>query len=182
MFCWNALLHVGEIRSLFPEGTRCLALTATASKTLRRKVSFTIGLYRPLVIAISPCKRNLIYTVGTKFVSIEKTFKPLLEQLRREWSVSLYSYCRRHQDVSNLYRYFKHGLGIDFTEAATRCSWPLKIQACGDVHKVHRWWSESSNCEIIWYAVTFEDGVRNCGIWHGPWLSWCVCIWVLLIT
>lgn len=109
---------MGEIRSLFPEETRCLALTATASKTLRQKVSLTIGLYQPVVIAISPCKKNMIYTLGKKFTTIEKTFKPLLARLKRKKSSMnrVLVYCRRHQDVSLLYTYFKHGLGIDFTE------------------------------------------------------------------
>ena len=56
----SILLRVGEIRSLLPKSVTVLAMTATATKTLRTKVSEVIGLVDPLIISISPCKPNII--------------------------------------------------------------------------------------------------------------------------
>lgn len=90
-------------------------MTATATQTLRLKVSETIGLLNPMVFAISPCKSNMVYAVG-KFKSID-TFSPLLDRIKREGVATPRTiiYCRRYEDCSNLYIYFKHGLRDCFT-------------------------------------------------------------------
>ncbi|SMN01451.1 ATP-dependent DNA helicase RecQ [uncultured Candidatus Thioglobus sp.] len=92
-------------------------MTATATKNLRARVSDIIGLCNPLIIAVSPCKRNLIYRVS-EFTTITDTFSPLLRRLQRE-RISLgrtIIYCRTYDSCSNLYLYFKHGLDEGFTE------------------------------------------------------------------
>ena len=53
------------MKSLLPPGVNVLAMTATATRTIRLSVSRTLGLNKPFVIARSPCKRNLLYSVGT---------------------------------------------------------------------------------------------------------------------
>ena len=55
------LKKIGEVRSILPKGVHCLCFTATATKSLRRKVSGVVGLRNPKIIAISPCKRNIVY-------------------------------------------------------------------------------------------------------------------------
>ena len=50
-----------------------MALTATATRTLRYAVSATIGMRNPFVVAIPPCKRNLMYTVSTPVSSVQDT-------------------------------------------------------------------------------------------------------------
>jgi ATP-dependent DNA helicase RecQ len=111
------LLQLGEVRSLLPKGVKVLAMTATATKSLRVKVSDVIGLANPLVIAVSPCKSNIIYAVS-KFVSICETFTPILEKLRIERTAlpRIIVYCRRYDDCSKLYKFFKRKLGDYFTE------------------------------------------------------------------
>ena len=73
----GALLHLGEIRSILPEGVPIMALTATATKTLQMKVSRILGMHGPTVISISPCKKNILYAVAGDF-------QPLLIQLIKE--------------------------------------------------------------------------------------------------
>ena len=75
------MLRLEEIRSIVPEDVRFMAMIATASKELRMKVSFTIGLINPTVIAISPCKSNISYNVSN-YASISETFGPVLHELR----------------------------------------------------------------------------------------------------
>ena len=56
----QSLLRIGELRSILP----VMALTATASKSLRHVVSNIIGLRNPHVVAVSPCKPNIMFSVG----------------------------------------------------------------------------------------------------------------------
>ena len=94
-----------------------MALTATATKKLQLKVSTILGMQNPKVIAVSPCKRNLMYAV-TSFKSIHETFRPVLERLQQE-RVSMprmIIYCRQYEQCADLYLYFKDGMGNNFTE------------------------------------------------------------------
>lgn len=93
-----------------------MAMTATASKELRRKASDTIGLINPTVIAVSPCKKNITYRLS-KFVSIEESFGSILQEIKVKLTTMgrIIIYCRRFNDCSELYRYFKVGLGEKFT-------------------------------------------------------------------
>ena len=111
------LLRIGEVRSILPGDTHCLALTATGTKSLRLKVADIIGMQHPLIVAVSPCKRNLMYTVS-QFTSIKCTFEPLLTRLRKERILMprVIIYCRGYEDCSDLYIYFKRALQQDFTE------------------------------------------------------------------
>ena len=80
-----------------------LAMTATATKSLRLKVSELIGLVNPVVIAASPCKPNIVYRVST-YHSIATTFGPLLKRLKKEGVTAsrVIVYCRRYDANSNL--------------------------------------------------------------------------------
>ena len=42
-----------------------MALTATATKVLQRKVVNVLGMQNPTFIAVSPCKKNLMYAVSS---------------------------------------------------------------------------------------------------------------------
>ena len=62
--------RLGEVRSLIPR-VNLLALTATATKEVRLKFS-TLGIVKPVVVALSPSKKNLSYSVGT-FTTFSET-------------------------------------------------------------------------------------------------------------
>lgn len=94
-----------------------MAVTATASKTLRYSVSKTIGLHNPYTLSLCPSKKNLVYAVG-KFVDVSVSFGPMAEklaQLRAEMPRTII-YCRRFQDCSDIYIMFRSLLGSNFTE------------------------------------------------------------------
>ena len=74
------LLKVGELRSLMPENTNVMALTATATHSLRLEL---IGMKKPVTVILPPCKMNLSYQVSHYF-SLEENFTPMLEKLRIE--------------------------------------------------------------------------------------------------
>jgi len=51
--------HLGEMRSVLPTAVNILALTATATRTMRRDILKTLGMTDPLVITASPDKPNV---------------------------------------------------------------------------------------------------------------------------
>ena len=61
----EALLPFDEIRSLLPSGVCMVALMATATRTLQRKVAQILDMHTPKVIAVSSCKDNIMYAVAT---------------------------------------------------------------------------------------------------------------------
>ena len=73
----------------------------------------------PFIISLPVCKKNMCYSMS-KFTKISETFSPLLEELRVQKSLhsQVIIYCRRFADCySDLYKFFKHGLGVNFTDS-----------------------------------------------------------------
>ena len=95
-----------------------MALTATATKTLRFIVFKTIGLQNPYIITLSPCKKNLKYSVS-KFDTLDTAFEALVTKLRHERAnmPRVIIYCRSFEDCSNVYLLFRHCMGANFTNA-----------------------------------------------------------------
>ena len=79
----STMERLGEIRSLLPHQVHIMALTATATKSLRLSVSCTLGMENPVVITLSPCKENIRYHVGT-FTTVSETFKPFVKRLMED--------------------------------------------------------------------------------------------------
>ena len=113
----SVLLRIGELRSFLPPTVHLMALTATPTPKLRKKVISLLGMRDPLLTYISPCRPNIIYSVEN-FDTLPNTFGPILETIKIERSnlPRILIYCRKHRDCSNLYSFFKKGLGSAFTE------------------------------------------------------------------
>ena len=109
--------RLGEVRCLLPSQTRILALTATATKAVQSAVVCTLGMENPAVIALSPCKPNLGYSVG-KYTKVTETFKPLLERLKKDRTECprMIIYCQSYNLCADIYIYLSRGLGQDITE------------------------------------------------------------------
>ena len=60
---------------------RIMALTATATKTLRAEVIKVLGMKSPVVVIVNPDKANIKYEV-VPFVSMTRSFGVLADQLR----------------------------------------------------------------------------------------------------
>lgn len=108
--------HLGEIRSIIPEGVHVMALTATATKATRQFVIRKLNMYDPVIISISPMKTNLVYSVGRKTDMME-AFTPVCERLITE-GISMgrtIIFCKKYDEVTSLYQFFKRRLGSDFT-------------------------------------------------------------------
>ena len=108
--------RIGEVRSLLPSDVNILSLTATATRSIRLSVSQTLGLRDPYVITRSPCKPNLIYSVGL-FNGLVNTLSPLAEKLleqKRAFPKTII-YGQTFGMCSDVYLFLKGFLGSKFT-------------------------------------------------------------------
>ena len=73
---------------------------------------------RPVVVTLSPSKKNLSYSVGT-FTTFSETFKPLLDRLKKERGgcPRTILYCQSFNTCADIYIYLARGLGLQLTEA-----------------------------------------------------------------
>ena len=78
--------RLGEVQCLLPCHTKIMVLTATATKSVQSAVACTLGMDKPIVIALSPCKVNLVYNMG-RYTSMCETFMPLLNRLKKEKTI-----------------------------------------------------------------------------------------------
>ena len=108
--------RIGEIRSILPPKVNVMALTATATKTLRLSASRVIGLRDPFILAIFPSKHNVCYAIGC-LSNIEDTFTPLIKRLATERThmPRTLIYCRKFEDCADIYILFRSALGKEFT-------------------------------------------------------------------
>ena len=72
---------LGDLCGFFPTNVKFMALSATMSKKTRRDVIRILGMHKPVVIAKSPDKPNLVYSVYEKS-EMEEVFDGLIEELR----------------------------------------------------------------------------------------------------
>lgn len=72
--------HLGEVRSLLPQHVNVMALTATATKSLRKSVC---TMHHPFLVTVLPDKTNLIFRVEA-YESLEMAFLPLIEELKQK--------------------------------------------------------------------------------------------------
>ena len=93
-----------------------MALTATASNSLRKHVMQTLGMRNPCIISVSPSKKNIRYS-AVKYTTIDDSFGQLVDELldKQEKMEKILISCRSIEDCSNLYLYFKKRLGHKFT-------------------------------------------------------------------
>ena len=69
----STLRRIGEVTSILPASINIMALTATASKSLRYIVSKVVGLDNPYIIAMCPRKSNIMYSVS-EFTDIDDNY------------------------------------------------------------------------------------------------------------
>ena len=109
--------HLGEVRSLIPQHINIMALTATATKSLRKDVCKTLGMKDPFLVTVSPDKTNLIFRV-LPYESLEMTFRPVIDELRRQRvrMEKTLIYCQQQETCARLYLLFRLHLAGEFTD------------------------------------------------------------------
>ena len=73
-----------EVRSIIPSCVKVMALTATATVNTRRTVCRVLGMIQPSIVAVSPNRVNICYSVHKKDGTIEERFAPLVDELYRK--------------------------------------------------------------------------------------------------
>ena len=146
-----------------------MALTATATRTLRYAVSATIGMRNPFVVAIPPCKRNLTYTVSIPVSSVQETLKPVIDRLRKDRTAMprMIIYGRSYDVCADIYLFFRSQLGEQFTEpidAPDVTGYRLVdmfTSVTDPMHKDHilRTFAKESCLRIVIATITFGMGL-----------------------
>ena len=110
-------MRVGDLRSVIPKGINMMALTATATNSLRVAVATILGMQDPVIIAVSPCKPNIMFAVQA-YQSMDESIGPFVRKLQtdRVTMPRVIVYCRSYSDCSDVYLYFRKKLGPSFTE------------------------------------------------------------------
>lgn len=108
--------HLGELRSLLPRHVKIMALTATATKQLRKSVITILGMKKTSVVSVSPHRQNIIYSV-VKFKSMEETFINMIFMLktRRTNMPRTLIYCQRQDQCAQLYLLMRAIIGKEST-------------------------------------------------------------------
>ena len=94
-----------------------MALTATATRSLREEMTSLLGMISPYIIVRSPDKVNIRYTV-MKIGSYDKFFQHILKelQIKRTFLPRIIIFCKHKADCGKLYTYFRVNMGRDFME------------------------------------------------------------------
>ena len=108
--------HLEEVKSLISGLVNVMALTATATRTLRFDVCKILGVGDPHVVTVSPHKSNILLSVST-FESLEVTFMPIMEKLRTEQirMGRTIIFCQQQETCARLYSFFRLFLKTNFT-------------------------------------------------------------------
>ena len=100
-----------------------MALTATATKASRRAIVKVLRMVQPAVIALSPNKPNIKYTVKLNTISLEEAFAPIVEKLRhkrRNFDRTIV-FCRTYDQCSKIYMYLASRLGREVMDPVGVC-------------------------------------------------------------
>ena len=110
---------LGEVQSLISSNVHVRAVTATAMKSLRREACHILGMSNPFVVTVSPDKSNIVFHVSP-FTTLEGTFKPVTEELRKERMrmARTIIYCQQQETCARLYLLLRLHLGSRFIEPA----------------------------------------------------------------
>ena len=105
-----------ELRSIFPD-VNVMALTATASDTLRMHIVHDLGMYKPLIVQVSPDRSNLCYSVE-KYTDIVEILNVLVRDLQKERVTfpRTILFCQKQVDCGWLYQFFLRSMGENMTE------------------------------------------------------------------
>ena len=137
----RAFSRLSEVRSIIPNSVKLMALTATATRSTRSSICQILGMSEPSIVAVTPNRSNICYSVAKKNEGdIEQIFILLADELRekRLTMSRVIVFCRSYEDVGNIYSLMKSSLGneaVELTYWGSRCG---TISFGGYVHSVHR--------------------------------------------
>lgn len=101
-----------------------MALTATATKETRSKITKTLEMDKAVLFCSNPNRENITYAVQVIGSDPLATFKPLVEELKekRQACDRVIIYCPRIRGVAALYGIFKAELEVDIFVDRETCN------------------------------------------------------------
>ena len=103
-------------------GINLMALTATATSSLKEEIIKILGMVKPTEIIRSPDKSNILYSnsvmKGPGEIFNHKVFQYLINEIKtkRVSMPRVLIYCKSRTECSTLYRFFHKNMGTEFTE------------------------------------------------------------------
>ena len=76
----KAFGEIGDLRSLVSSSVKVMALTATATAETFSTVTKQLSMWKPILVALSPCRVNIMYKVHPK-VSVQEFSDSLCAEL-----------------------------------------------------------------------------------------------------
>ena len=94
-----------------------MALTATATTSSRTEIIRSLDMQNPVIVSVPPIKDNIFFCVLDK-CTISASLGPLCDRLaiRRINMGRTIIFCRKYDEVTAIYYFFKQRLGTGFTE------------------------------------------------------------------
>ena len=114
----RAFSRLSEVRSIIPNSVKLMALTATATKSTRYSICQILGMTEPSIVAVTPNRSNICYSVEKKEGDTEQTFTVLVDEIReKRLAMSrVVIFCRSYEDVGHIYSFMKSSLGKEAVE------------------------------------------------------------------
>ena len=114
-----AFASIGEVRCLIPSNVNIIALTATATLDTFHVVSQRLSLFKPVIVAVSPNRKNLKLTVQPS-----KSLRDFTQLIASKLKIQQKDYpktiifARSYHDCTNLYLNVYRALGKHITYPA----------------------------------------------------------------
>ena len=162
------MAKLGDLRSLVPSSVQMMALTATATNSDRVAISRTLGLRCPFVLARSPAKANISYSVG-EFVNVPTTFEQFAEKLAIEKCSfpKTIIYGQTFSMCGDVYSFLHDKLGYEFTVPSDAPDIPefrlfdmfTSVTGCEHKTQILKLFKENTNLRVVVATVAFGMGV-----------------------
>ena len=103
--------RIGEVRSLIPRGVNVMALTATATRSTRRRIIQSLCMENCYIVFKNPLKSNIMYEVKPK-TTLEDVFAPIVKDVKENGKTAERTivFCRSFKDCAEIFQYFKSHL------------------------------------------------------------------------
>lgn len=111
----RAFSLIGDLRSLLPSDTKVMALTATATKETYDCAVKYLSMKEPVLVALSPDRGNIKYTVNDKFNVDQLSDLLYHEMISTHTFPKTVVFVRKYTDCSELYSILEHKLGSEVT-------------------------------------------------------------------
>lgn len=108
-----AFAEIGELRSIVPSGVPMVALTATCTHVIFKKISECLSLREVTIVASSPQRKNITYHVRP-LISIDELTTEVCEDIKKSRTKTIF--CRNYNGCSLLYQKLHSLLGQGLTE------------------------------------------------------------------